>query len=230
MEMLAHKQNWNKLPQPRVPVLAETLLSTAPSFTLLKIWLNPEHLPVLIDLITLSSWPQGDVKELVRSCHHLPAEESYDEDRWLLRRKYGDDYRIASAYEMKALDSPSIKAEDGMALNRSSVFLASCKKALAGSQYISKFDQPGNIEKLVLKLPYSLRERWRYLADDIMDRQLRPVQFSDFVAFVDREAKILTNPVFGKISYTIKIDTWSSVLWWQDIQFQESQSLSTCKR
>ena len=49
-----------------------------------------------------------------------------------------------------------------------------------------------------------MRERWRRVADDIMDRQLMPVQFSDFVAFVDREARILTNPVFGKISDTIR--------------------------
>ena len=38
----------------------------------------------------------GDVKVLIRSCHHLPAEESYDEARRLLRRKYGDEFRIAT--------------------------------------------------------------------------------------------------------------------------------------
>ena len=116
-----------------------------------------------------------------------------------LRRKYGDDYRIASAYETRALDWPSTKVEDCVALNCFSVFLASCRNAFAGSQYISTSDQPGNIQKLVLKLPYNMRERWGRLANDIMDKQLRPVQFSDFVAFVDREARILTNLVFGKI-------------------------------
>ena len=103
-------------------------------------------------------------------------EEGYNEARRLLRRKCGDDYRVVSAYEMKALDWPSIKAEDGVALNRFLVFLASCKNALAGSQYISKFDQPGNIQKLVLKIPYSMRERWRCLADDIMSVKASTVQ------------------------------------------------------
>ena len=51
-----------------------------------------------------------------------------------MRRKYGDDYRIASAYEMKALDWPSLKADDGVAMNRFLVFLASSKNALAGSE------------------------------------------------------------------------------------------------
>ena len=37
-----------------------------------------------------------------------------------------------------------------------------------------------------------------------MGRQLRPVQFSDLVAFVDREARILANSFFGKILDTIR--------------------------
>ena len=66
-----------------------------------------------------------------------------------------------------------------MALDRFSIFLASCKNALTGSPYSSKFDQPRNIQRLVL--------------------QSRPVDFSDLVAFFDREASIATNPVFGRI-------------------------------
>ena len=33
-----------------------------------------------------------------------------------------------------------------------------------------------------------------------MELQSRPVNFSDLVAFVDQEARIATNPVFGDIS------------------------------
>ena len=204
MELLAHNQNRNKLPQPRVPVFDGNPIEYRTFVRAFENLVESRTFSSTDRLYYLEQFTAGDVKELVRSCHHLPAEEGYDEARRLLRRKYGDDYRIASAYETKALDWPSIKAEDGVALNRFSVFLASCKNALAGSQYISKFDQPANIQKLVLKIPYSMRERWRRLADDIMDRQLRPVQFSDFVAFVDREARILTNPVFGKISDTVR--------------------------
>ena len=135
----------------------------------------------------------------MRSCHHLPPDEGYDEARRFLKKKFGDEYRIASAYETKALDWSNIKPEDGTALNRISIFLASCKNALSSSQYISKFDRPGNIQKLVFKLPYNLRERWGRAADDIMEVQSRPVEFSDLVMFLDREARIATNPVFGKV-------------------------------
>ena len=81
----------------------------------------------------------------------------------------------------------------------------------AHNQNRNKLPQPrvpvfdGNpIEYRTFVRAFDMRERWRRLADDIMDRQLRPVQFSDFVAFVDREARLPTNPVFGKISDTVR--------------------------
>ena len=93
-----------------------------------------------------------------------------------------------------------IKAEDGTALNKFAIFLSSCKNALAGSQYASKFDQPGNIQKLTFMMPFNMRERLRRSANDIMERQLRPVEFNDLVAFMDRETILASNPVFGNIS------------------------------
>ena len=69
---------------------------------------------------------------------------------------------------------------------------------------MSKFDQPGKIQKLVFKLPYNLRERWRSTADDIMELQASPVELSDVVALVDREVRIITNPVFVNISESSK--------------------------
>ena len=104
MELLAHNQNRNKLPQSRVPAFNGhptdylTFVRTFKNLVKSTTFSSPDG------LYYLEQFTAGYVKELVRSCHHLPAEEGYDEARRLLRGKYGDDYRIASAYEMKALD------------------------------------------------------------------------------------------------------------------------------
>ena len=37
-----------------------------------------------------------------------------------------------------------------------------------------------------------------------MESKSKPVDFSDLVAFDDREARIVTNPVFGRISDSVK--------------------------
>ena len=49
-----------------------------------------------------------------------------------------------------------------------------------------------------------MRERWCLSADDIMERQLRPVEFNDLVAFMDWKARIATNFVFGNMSSSIQ--------------------------
>ena len=140
-------------------------------------------------------------------CMEYFSREGYCEAYWLVKKKCGDEFRNFSAYESKALNWPPIKPEDGTALSRFSIYLASCRNAMKGSQYSSKFDQPDKIQRLLLKLPYNMRERWRWLVDDIMELQKRPVKFDDVITFVDREARIATNPVFGKISVDTKVVT-----------------------
>ena len=106
--------------------------------------------------------------------------------------------------ETKALDWPNIRGENGAALERFSIFLESCTGAVSGSQYSLRFDQPGNIQKLVLKLPYNLRERWLRRANNIIELQSKPMDFSDLITFVDLEASKVTNPVFDRNSDSVK--------------------------
>ena len=116
-----------------------------------------------------------------------------------MKTKFCDDYRIAAAYENKAMNWPEVKTEDGVALKKFSIFLMRCKNFMEGSKYPSKLAQPEIIQKLVLKLPFSLRTRWRRLVDHIMKVELRLINFGDLAEFVDNEAKVATNPVFGRI-------------------------------
>ena len=51
----------------------------------------------------MEQYTTGDVKELIKSCHHLPPDVGYEEARKLLKKRFGDEYRVASAYETKAL-------------------------------------------------------------------------------------------------------------------------------
>ena len=106
-----------------------------------------------------------------------------------------------SAYESKALYWPPFKSEDGSALSRFSVYLASCKNTMKGSQYSSKFDQPDNMRKLIFKLPHNMRERWRRVVDDIMELQGRPVKFDDLVSFIPIQflVKLQRAPKYSKL-------------------------------
>ena len=88
----------------------------------------------------------------------MAPDEGYAEAQGLIKKKFGDEFRIESAYESKALNLPPVKSENGLTLSRFSIYLASCKNAMKGSHYLSKFDQPDNVQELIFKLPYSMRE------------------------------------------------------------------------
>ena len=167
VELLAVNQNKTKLPQPRVPVFDGNPFDYRSFIRALESLIESRTCNSTERLYYLEQYTTGDLKELIKSCHHLPPDVGYEEARRLLKKKFGDEYRVASAYESKALAWPPIKAEDCTALNNFAIFLSSCKNVLAGSHYASKFDHPGNIQKLIFKLPFNMRERWRRSADNL---------------------------------------------------------------
>ena len=135
------------------------------------------------------------MKELV---HFLPPDKGYQEARRLLKSKFGDNYRVLTAHKSKALNWAEVKPEDSTSLNRFSIFLMRCQNAMESGKYLSKFEQPDTIQRLIMKLPFNLRA-WRRLVDHIMETEERNVTFSDLAEFVDNEARVTDNPVFGKI-------------------------------
>ncbi len=74
-------------------------------------------------LVQYTTWK---VQELMCSCLAMAPDEGYIEARTLLKKQYGQNYRIATAYAEKLTKGPVIKREDGAALQRFSVQLTSC--------------------------------------------------------------------------------------------------------
>lgn len=150
-------------------------------------------------LYFLEQFTTGQPKELVRSCQHLDPEIGYPLAKNLLKEQFGNDFKIAAAYMDKALGWPLLKAEDAQGLYAYSLFLRSCCNLLNDISFMQELNMPSNMRTVVMKLPFKLRERWREKACEIMDLiQARP-NFSHLVDFIERHAKIVSDPVFGCI-------------------------------
>lgn len=65
----------------------------------------------------------GQPRELVRSCQHMEPSRGYKEAKRLLKKYFGDDYKIATAHIDKALSWPSVKPEYAEDLQAYSVCL-----------------------------------------------------------------------------------------------------------
>lgn len=156
-------------------------------------------------LYFLEQYTEGYAKELVRSCQHIDSERGYGKAKASLREHYGNEQKVAAAYMERALSWPTIKTEDVKALQEYSLFLRGCCNAMEDVQYLNDLDTPTNMLDIIKKLPYKLRDRWRCQACDLQEKHSRRARFTDIANFVEKQVKILTDPVFGNIQDTVPL-------------------------
>ncbi|KAK0131615.1 hypothetical protein N1851_033674 [Merluccius polli] len=152
-------------------------------------------------LYFLEKYTKGQPKDLVRSCQHMAPDRGYERAKYLLEQHFGDEYKISAAYMEKVLSWSLVKTEDIKSLQAYSLFLRECCNAMENVQYMDELNVPANMKTIISKLPFKLREHWRASACAIMERQHRRPNFTDIVAFVERQVRIVSDPVFGDIQY-----------------------------
>ena len=150
-------------------------------------------------LYYLAQYITGEVRELVKSCLTMREDAGYQKARDLLKKRYGQSYRIASAFVDKLAKGSAIKAEDGEALRRFSILLTSCKNTLQDIGYLNKVENPDTMKTIVSRLPYGLRQKWRDVADNITENQEREITIGDLSNFVTSKARAATHAVFGDL-------------------------------
>lgn len=64
---------------------------------------------------------------------------------------------------------------------------------------MDELDNPNNMRLIISRLPYKAREKWRTQVYDIKERRKTRAKFVDLVSFVTREAKLITDPLFGDL-------------------------------
>ena len=156
-------------------------------------------------LYYLVQFTSGDFKELMRRCLSMKPDEGYKSARSLLKSHYGQSYKIATSYVERVVTAPQIKAEDGPALQRYSVMLKSCKNALKEIGFLSKIENPGTMQKIIERLPFGLRQKWREKADSITEGEKREVTIEEDIAvFIELKARAANHPLFGNVNTDVK--------------------------
>ena len=147
----------------------------------------------------LEQYTVGRANEIVRACLHLDPSEGYKRAREMLKKRYGNPERIVTAFVDRVLNWKDIGRDDVEGLDEFSVMLASCRNAVSCVPHgASELQNPETMRKILNKLPFNVQDRWRREADDIMTRKGREVTFNDLVNYIEREARVMKNPLFGK--------------------------------
>ncbi|KAK3710896.1 hypothetical protein QZH41_016322 [Actinostola sp. cb2023] len=150
-------------------------------------------------LYYLLQYTAGQVQDLVRSCLAMREETGYTEARKLLAERYGQPYKIATAYVDRVINGQPIRAEDGPALQKFSILLTSCNNTLKEIGYLSRLENPESLRKIVDRLPYSLKLKWREEADSITQKGKRDPTLKDMTEFVEARSRVTNHPIFGPV-------------------------------
>jgi len=188
------------LPQPEVPTFSGDPIEY---WGFIRAFQNVMESKIASDsarLYYLVQYTSGEVQELVSSCLSMKPEEGYQEARSLLKKRYGQSYRIAAAYVDKLTKGPPIKAEDCSALRRFSILLTSCKNTLKEIGYLNKVENPDTLKMIVNRLPYRLKLKWCDVADRITEIEEREITIGDMDDFVTSEARAATHAIFGNVT------------------------------
>ena len=81
------------------------------------------------------------------------------EARRLLKKRYGQDYKIASAYVDRVTTGPPIRAEKVDDLRKFSILITFCKNALKDIGYLRRINNPDVLKKIVDRLPFDMKRK-----------------------------------------------------------------------
>ena len=188
------------LPQPDLPVFDGDAIQYCDFIRAFENLIERKTSSSSARLYYLVQYTSGQVQQLMRSCLSMKEDEGYREARKLLLERYGQAYKIATAFVDRIANGPPIKAEDGPGLQKFSILLTSCSNTLTEIGYISKLENPDGLRKIVDRLPFSLKLKWRELVDTTMQRENRDVTVKDITSFIETRARVANNPIFGKLS------------------------------
>ena len=147
----------------------------------------------------LQQYTEGKAKRLVDSCSNYDAATAYHNARRLLDREFGNEFKVSSAYLDRLHSWPSIKADDVTALEDLSIFLVECSNYCESMSIHNHLHSPEEIMRIVRKLPYKLRDKWRTKCHNLHENCLQ-VQFNHLVNFVSDQTAVLKQPIFGNIN------------------------------
>ena len=98
MKGFSLQQQKSTLPQQRVPVFEGNPMEYNNFIRAFENIIEAKVANASERLYYLEQFTAGQARELVKSCYHIPSDRGYQEARALLKRNYGNEYKITAAY------------------------------------------------------------------------------------------------------------------------------------
>jgi hypothetical protein len=145
----------------------------------------------------LLSFTTGEANRIVKGMSYMDSERGYKASLKEFQERYGNAELIANSKLKKVLSMNNIKSDDPKGLDDLSIALSDCYFAAESVESTHILDYQENIRQILMKLPYSLQDKFRTIAFKIKQKN-KSVNFKDLCTFISEEAKKSNDPIFGK--------------------------------
>ena len=108
----------------------------------------------------MDQYTSGKAKELIKGCLQMQSGDPYKQGRRLLKKHFGDPYKIASAYIAKLSSWPAARPNDGTRLQGLSIALEQARNVMTGMQYTNDLNTANVLRQLWEKLPRYIHSKW----------------------------------------------------------------------
>ena len=153
-------------------------------------------------LYFLGQYTSGKAKEVINGGLQRRSEGSYKEAKGLLKREFGDPFKIANAHITKLSSWQPIRANDGSALQNFSIALDQAKSAMKGTSHMDDLNTAHVLRQLWEELVRHLRSKWTERNNKTKSAKGRIADFEELSQFVREQAELATDPVFSEENVT----------------------------
>lgn len=193
---LADAIDRNRLPVPTPKVFRGDPLEFVSFKRSFKTLIESKNVSAEEKIYYLQQYVAGDAREAIAGHFYGSNETDYLAAWTTLERRFGHSFKIQASLRERLGKWPKISSKDGDAFQKYADFLHTCLDAMPYVKDLSILNDCNENQKMAAKLPEWAIIRWSRIVSDSVDSGEYPT-FEQFVAFIDKEARVMCNPVFS---------------------------------
>ncbi|PIK33816.1 hypothetical protein BSL78_29367 [Apostichopus japonicus] len=143
----------------------------------------------------LQQYVTGEARESIAGCFYGSNESDYQRAWETLEKRYGHPFKVQEAFRDRLDKWPKVGLRDNVALQNYADFLNSCRDAMPHVKGLSILNDCKENQKMTAKLPDWAISRWSRVVTAGLDEGHDYPTFTQFVSFVEKEARVVCNPI-----------------------------------
>ena len=144
----------------------------------------------------LLQYCSGAARNAIKSCVSMDPLLGYQTAKALLEDRFGNLFKVATAYLNEVINGPPVRPYDSKALLAFADTLRDCTSGLESIGYLEEINSADNLRRIVNRLPFHLKTKLLEVADSVQQSGQR-TKIHHISQLVTTNVRVANNPVFG---------------------------------